>query len=63
VLSHSPDILLMCRDAICSDTDIGEACLMYGFKDYSSFYRAFKKEFGLCPKEYQQIFGRNHIKS
>lgn len=55
--------LLMCRDAICSNTDIGEACLMYGFKDYSSFYRAFKKEFGLCPKEYQQIFGRNHIKS
>ena len=28
---------------------------MFGFKDYSSFYRAFKKEFGISPKEYKDL--------
>lgn len=28
---------------------------MFGFKDYSSFYRAFKKEFGISPKEYRDL--------
>lgn len=46
--------ILLCRDAIRSRTSIGEACLMYGFHDYSSFYRAFRKEFGMSPKEYQE---------
>ena len=27
---------------------------LYGFKDYSSFYRAFKKEYGISPREYQE---------
>lgn len=26
----------------------------YGFEDYTSFYRAFKKEYGLSPKEFRQ---------
>lgn len=26
----------------------------YGFSDYTSFYRAFKKEFGLSPKEFKE---------
>ncbi len=46
--------LLMCRDAIASRQKIGEIYLMYGFKDYSSFFRAFKKEFGMSPKEYKE---------
>ena len=28
---------------------------MYGFKDYSGFYRAFKKEYGMSPREWQEI--------
>lgn len=47
--------LAKCRDAILSDTSISKAYLMYGFKDYSSFYRAFKKEFGTSPKEYKEL--------
>lgn len=30
----------------------GEVCAQCGFGDYSSFVRAFKKEFGLSPKQY-----------
>lgn len=45
--------LAACRDAILSNISISRAYLMFGFKDYSSFYRAFKKEFGISPKEYR----------
>ena len=31
---------------------IGYTC---GFNDYATFYRAFKKEYGLSPKEYQKL--------
>ena len=47
--------LAMCRDAILSHTSISKAYLLYGFKDYSSFFRAFKKEYGLSPKEYKEL--------
>jgi len=32
-----------------------EAALSCGFCDYSAFYRAFKKEYGVSPKEYRKI--------
>lgn len=44
-----------CRQAIVSGMEISKAFLMYGFKDYSSFYRAFRKEYGISPKEYKDM--------
>ncbi len=46
--------LLMCRDSILSRQEISKTYLMSGFKDYSIFYRAFKKEYGMSPKEYRE---------
>ena len=42
--------------AILSGAVISDVYLQYGFKDYSSFYRAFKKEFGCSPKEFRATF-------
>lgn len=50
--------LRMCQEAILSQTTISNIYLKYGFKDYSSFFRAFKKEFGMSPKEYKELFSQ-----
>lgn len=42
-----------CRKAIQSGCSIITAAEMYGFHDYSSFYRAFKSAFLISPREYQ----------
>ncbi len=47
--------LEMCKNAIMNGLNITDVFNKYGFKDYSSFYRAFKKEFGLSPKEYKEL--------
>lgn len=47
--------LAMCRDALLSESNISKTFHLYGFKDYSSFFRAFKKEYGISPKEYRDV--------
>lgn len=47
-----------CKNAISGGAGIGSVFLLYGFKDYSSFYRAFKKEYGMSPKEYRQQYSK-----
>ena len=46
--------LAACRDAILMNEKISEVCLRYGFNDYTVFYKAFRKEFGVSPKEYKE---------
>ena len=45
-----------CRDAITSGEPITSAYERFGFRDYSSFFKSFKKEYGMSPKEYQSIY-------
>ena len=45
--------LSLCKAAIASGSNISTAFLECGFRDYSNFYRAFKKEFGISPKEFK----------
>lgn len=46
--------LARCREAIIGGMNITEAYQTFGFGDYSSFFRAFKKEYGCSPKECQE---------
>lgn len=44
--------LQACRNAIIKEGSVTRVYSQYGFHDYPGFYRAFKKEFGISPKEY-----------
>lgn len=46
--------LALSRQAILSGMTITDAYQLYGFGDYSSFFRAFKKEYGISPREMSQ---------
>ena len=48
--------LSMCKDAMLSNDNITKVYLMFGFKDYTSFFKAFKKEYGISPKEYKELY-------
>lgn len=47
--------LALCKEAIQGQMNITEAYQLYGFGDYSSFYRAFKKEYGISPKDFRDM--------
>ena len=42
------------KNAILSDQPISRVFQQYGFRDYTSFFRAFKKEYGVSPKEFRE---------
>lgn len=43
-----------CKNGILAGSPVGNLYEQYGFRDYSSFYRAFKKEYGLSPSEFRE---------
>lgn len=46
--------LALCKEALLGNSGITDVYQSFGFGDYSSFFRAFKKEFGISPKEFQK---------
>lgn len=46
--------LSLCQEALLSNENISKIYSSYGFGDYSDFYRAFKKEYGMSPKEFKK---------
>ena len=47
--------LSLCQEAISGGMSITESYHMFGFGDYSSFYRSFKKEYGISPKDFRDM--------
>jgi len=47
-----------CKNAILTGDKISTVYTRYGFTDYTAFFRAFKKEYGMSPKEYREIAWR-----
>ncbi len=54
--------LAIASSLIASGNRINEACITAGFKDYSSFARAFKKTFGRSPRDYHKNVFINELK-
>ena len=47
--------LKLCQEAISGGMSITDTYQRFGFGDYSSFFRAFKKEYGISPKDYRDM--------
>lgn len=46
--------LMMARQQLASGVAAGEVARNCGFSDYTSFYRAFKSEYGVSPREFRE---------
>ena len=44
--------LLLARQQLTAGESAGQVCRSCGFSDYTSFYRAFKSEYGISPREF-----------
>lgn len=47
--------LIAAKSMMLKEHNLDELSEKVGFRDYSTFYRAFKKEFGISPKEYRNL--------
>ena len=49
--------LLAARERILAGDPMGSIAEQVGFSDYSAFYRAFKQEYGIAPRDYARLCG------
>lgn len=49
--------LIEAKKLIEKDFHLEDVALRVGFEDYSGFYRAFKKEYGISPRQYRNLQG------
>jgi AraC-like DNA-binding protein len=47
--------LWLARSLLRQGVSINEACLRSGFANYANFYRAFKKRYGVSPREADRL--------
>lgn len=52
--------LLLAKDLIADGNPITEVCYTCGFKNYSTFSRAYKKSFGESPREFRQSLSQRY---
>lgn len=46
--------LFLAKELINAGTQPGDVCLQCGFRDYTTFFRSYKKHFGISPKQNTQ---------
>lgn len=51
--------LIAAKSMILEEANLDLLSTKVGFSDYSTFYRAFKKEFGISPREYRNLIAEN----
>ena len=51
--------LIAAKSMILEEPNLDILSEKVGFTDYSTFYRAFKKEFGISPREYRNLIAEN----
>ena len=47
--------LIQSKRLILEDMPLEQVALKVGYSDYSTFYRAFKHEYGISPRKFKQI--------
>ncbi len=53
--------LIAAKSMITTEDSLDTLSAKVGFSDYSTFYRAFKKEFGISPKDYRKLLADNNM--
>lgn len=51
--------LIAAKSMMAEESNLDTLSIKVGFSDYSSFYRAFKKEFGISPREYRNLIAES----